>query len=176
MNKAVFLDRDGTLIAAGNNGPVNKPEHMVLLPGVVEGLHRLRKAGYLLIVVTNQGGIEMMHTTEEQVDEMHVALNEMLAASNSRVFIDAFFKCPHYIQPCDCRKPKPGMLTAAGKLFCLDMAKSRMIGDDIRDMRAAKNAGVGQWVLVKADRHKPEWNAEVEVVENFMEAVDRIIQ
>jgi D-glycero-D-manno-heptose 1,7-bisphosphate phosphatase len=145
MNKAVFIDRDGTL-----NREVeflSKPEQLQLIEGAVEALQLLKKLGYKLIVITNQSGIARGYFTEKDLQKIHETLREMLKASG--VELDAIYYCPHhpsegnapYVQECACRKPLPGMILAAAEQFQIDPAKSYMIGDKLSDIETGKNAG-----------------------------------
>ena len=102
MNKAVFLDRDGTLNV--DFGYVHNIKHFKLLPGVLYTLKELKQRGYLLIIITNQSGIERGYYTERQYIEFE---NEIYSFFEDRgVTIDDIFHCPHYITICNCRKPK----------------------------------------------------------------------
>ncbi len=144
-NKAVFLDRDGTINV--DKGYVYKIEDLEILPNVVEGLKLLRQAGYKLIIITNQSGIARGYYTEEDYfrfkKEMHEKLKE------HEIFINAEYFCPHhpngtiekYKSDCDCRKPKTGMLEQAARDFNLNLRESWMIGDSLRDIQTGKNAG-----------------------------------
>jgi D,D-heptose 1,7-bisphosphate phosphatase len=138
INKAIFLDRDGTINV--DKGYIHKIEDLEILPNVIEGLKKLYGFGYKLIIITNQSGIGRGYYTEENYfalrDEMHKRLK------NQGVLIIAEYFCPHNPEDnCKCRKPKTGMLEQAAKDFNLDLKECWMIGDKSLDIAAGKNAG-----------------------------------
>ncbi len=143
--RAVFLDRDGTLIV--DRPYCADPSTIELLPGVVEGLAILQKAGYLLVVVTNQSGIARGFFDETALHRMHERLDSMLAARGVRVA--AYYYCPHHVDgtnpalavPCSFRKPAPGMLMRAALDWSIDLGRSWLIGNTPGDYEAARAAG-----------------------------------
>ncbi len=145
MRRAVFLDRDGTLIRNHHYGC--DPGKIQLLDGVVEGLRQLQAEGYLLIVVTNQSGVARGFFTEDQLEAMHRRMAELLRRRG--VHLSAFYHCPHhpdgvvpaYSVVCDCRKPRPGLVLRACSDFGIDPARSWLIGDILDDVEAGKRAG-----------------------------------
>lgn len=142
MKPAVFLDRDGTINSDEGHYYVYRPEDFVLNPGVTDGIRRLNAAGYLVIVVTNQGGVAKGVYTAADVERVHARMRELLAAGGARV--DAVYYCPHHdsVAPCSCRKPAPGMLLRAIRDWNIDPARSVMVGDGSRDIEAARAAGI----------------------------------
>ena len=139
MNRAVFLDRDGVINAAvvkqGRPYPPATVEELVISPGVEAALLRLRKAGFRLIVVTNQPDVARGTQTRGRVEE----INAWLLA---RLPIDEFRVCYHDDRDnCHCRKPKPGLLLDAAKEHKLDLMTSFMVGDRWRDIEAGRTAG-----------------------------------
>ena len=138
MKKAIFLDRDNTLIE--DEGYIHKPEKVKLLPGVGEGLKLLKKLGYLLIVVSNQSGIGRGYFKEEDFHKVNSRLQELLKSYG--VQIDDFFFCPHKPEDnCNCRKPKTGMIEKASKKWNINVKESYVIGDKDIDVLLAENAG-----------------------------------
>lgn len=138
-SRAVFLDRDGVLnqavVVHGRPYPPTSLENMVILPGVPEALADLRRAGFLLIVVTNQPDVARGKTPLSLVE----AMNEHLRTS---LPLDAVRTCFHDdVQNCGCRKPKPGLLVDAARDFGIDLAASFMVGDRWRDIEAGRQAG-----------------------------------
>lgn len=139
MRRAVFLDRDGvinrSLVRDGKPyAPVNASE-FELLPGVGGALLRLRKGGFLNIVVTNQPDLATGKQQRKDLDLLHASLLAELA-------IDAIKVCPHTdADGCDCRKPKPGLLLEAAVELGIDLGESYMIGDRWRDVAAGQRAG-----------------------------------
>ena len=139
MNRrAVFLDRDGVLNSAvvrdGRPYPPASEMDLQVLPGVDDACRVLRKAGFLLIMVTNQPDIARGTISEEAVTSMNDRLQRELS-------LDAVYVCPHEGDACYCRKPKPGLLLEAASRFGIDLAASYMIGDRWRDTEAGLNAG-----------------------------------
>lgn len=153
MKKAVFLDRDGTVNK--ETGYLHKPDDFSFLPGVVEAIRIFRELGYMVIVVTNQSGVAHGYYEEEDVKRLHDHMDGLLALEGTSV--DAYYYCPHhpegarddYRKICGCRKPAPGMIQQAAKVFDLDLARSICIGDKTIDAQAGMNAGVGRCALVK---------------------------
>lgn len=142
--RAVFLDRDGTLIV---DKPYNaNPDDIVILPGVLEGLQELSAAGYLLVVVTNQSGVARGYYDHDAVVRMHDRLNQMLGPAGVR--IAAYYYCPHHVDgvdprlalPCPFRKPGPGMLFRAAMDWAIHLRRSWFIGDQPTDVGAARAA------------------------------------
>jgi len=141
MNKAAFLDRDGVINQKAPDGQyVTRWEEFQFLPGVVEGITQLNRAGFCIIVVTNQRCVAKGLLTEMDLKGLHQRMSEHLAHAGAR--IDAIFHCPHELDPpCSCRKPAPGMLLEAARSRDLDLASSWMIGDSAADIQAGKSAG-----------------------------------
>jgi D-glycero-D-manno-heptose 1,7-bisphosphate phosphatase len=143
---AVFLDRDGTLVEEVPY--LHDPDQVALLPGVAQGLARLARAGYALVVVTNQAGVARGLYDEAAVQAVHHRLAELLDGAGVR--LDAVLYCPHhpegtvpgYAGACRSRKPGPGMLEAAARRLDLDLAGSLLIGNHPTDVGAAAAAGV----------------------------------
>ena len=136
---AVFLDRDGVLNQAVVRDGVPHPPADVsslrILPGAVEACATLRKAGLLLIVVTNQPDIARGTTSWEDVQALNRRLSELLPLDEIRV-------CPHDDRDgCDCRKPSPGLLLAAARERGIDLRRSVMVGDRWRDIESGERAG-----------------------------------
>lgn len=150
--KAVFLDRDGTLNV--NTGYVGDVENVVLVPQAAEGARMLSEAGFALVAVSNQSGIARGYFSEADADAVDARLRELLGARGVRM--TAMYRCPHWpederpasAQPCDCRKPKPGMLLRAAADLHLDLSQSWMVGDRLLDMQAGRAAGC-RCVLVR---------------------------
>ena len=148
MRSAVFLDRDNTILA--NDGDLGDPESVRLLAGAADGIASLRRAGFVLVVVTNQGGVARGRYDEAAVHAVHRALENRLrrAAAIDRA-IDLYLHCPyhpdgtvaHYRRDHPWRKPAPGMLLAAAAALDIDLSASWMVGDAPRDLEAGRQAG-----------------------------------
>jgi len=153
--RAVFLDRDGVINRAvvrnGKPYPPDGVNELEILPGVQESLEKLKKAGFLLIVVSNQPDVARGKTKREVVDEINAFLRQSLP-------IDEFRMCFHDgPDGCGCRKPLPGMLLDASREFGIDLTQSVMVGDRWRDMDAGINAGCQTFFIdYKYDEKKPE--------------------
>ena len=117
MNKAIFLDRDGTINV--DFGYVYKTQELELLPGVAEALRIFQELGYLLIVITNQSGIGRGYFTLEDAEQFNQALAQELEKHG--VILNDFYTCPHVPEEhCECRKPSPFMVTEAMKKYDID--------------------------------------------------------
>ena len=141
----MFLDRDGVLLR--DPGYLSNPDAVELLPGVPDALRRLRAAGWRLVVVTNQSGVARGRFTEATLAEIHAQMVGMLQADGA--YFDAIYYCPHlpnatspeYQCDCSCRKPQPGMLSAAAAALGLDLGASWMVGDKFADVAAGRAVG-----------------------------------
>lgn len=142
QRKAVFLDKDGTLV---RDVPYNTdPDAVELMPGVLDGLQQLQRRGFVLFVVSNQGGIGEGRLDEAQLDAVWQRTERLLAAGGVR--IEAFYYCPHAAGPggqpvCSCRKPRPGLLWRAAVEHQIDLYNSWMVGDILDDVEAGHGAG-----------------------------------
>lgn len=141
MNRAVFLDRDGVINRkAPEGGYITRWEEVEILPGTSEAIAQLNRAGFLVIVVTNQRAVAKGLMTIADLESIHRRLCEQLALGGAK--IDAVFYCPHELDPpCRCRKPEPGMLLDAARRYDLDLRASWMIGDSEKDIEAGRRAG-----------------------------------
>jgi D-glycero-D-manno-heptose 1,7-bisphosphate phosphatase len=150
MQKAIFLDRDGTLNNNQDHYYIWRPEAFHLNRGVIEALTELRKRGYLLVVITNQGGVSKGEYGLEDVEAVHIRMRSVLEEGG--VQLDAVYYCPHHSaqENCLCRKPLPLMIQKALARFEIDPARSWMVGDSERDVEAGKAAGL-LTLLVKSN-------------------------
>jgi histidinol-phosphate phosphatase family protein len=140
--RAVFLDRDGTLIRAYGGRPANTADEVELLPTVADGMVVLAAQLLVPIVVTNQGGIGLGFISIEDFSEQTDRLNDLLVEACG-VRVAATYLCPH--RPdfgCECRKPKPGMILDAARDLNIDLGRSYMVGDSETDSLAAEAAGI----------------------------------
>ncbi len=177
LNRAIFLDRDGTINVEKDY--LIAPADLVLLPGVGEALRRGQEAGFLLIVVTNQSGVARGYFSASAVEELHDHLQRELFSFGVR--IDAFYLCPHHPEhgdgPCNCRKGEPGMLLQAAQEHHIDLAASWMIGDKSSDVEAGLNAGCRS-ILVRTGYGVQEGQGlppSALVVDSLTEAIELII-
>ncbi len=162
MRPAVFLDRDGVIneisVLNGVPRPPNNVEEFRFLPGVRETCEALNKAGYLLIVVTNQPDVARGTQTQERVEEINRLVEQELPVA-------VVLTCYHdNSDTCDCRKPKPGLLLQAASTWEIDLKRSFMIGDRWSDTQAGKTAGC-KTILIERDysqrdKCQPDWIAQ----------------
>jgi histidinol-phosphate phosphatase family protein len=173
LRPAVFLDRDGTIIA--DRHYLADPEGVELLPGAAGAVARLNTAGWFACLVTNQSGIGRGLFTEAEYRAVHARMVALLAAAGAR--LDAAYHsplAPHQPDPHGTRKPGLGLFRRAAREHGLDLARSVFVGDRVRDVAAAGEVG-GRAILVRGaqselDRLPPG----VEVVDSLAEAVERI--
>lgn len=186
MNKAIFLDRDGTINVEKNY--LYKIEDFEFLPGVIQGLKLLQDAGFLLIVITNQSGIARGLYREEDFNKLNTWMLETL--KNKGINITHVYYCPHhpdavidlYKLDCECRKPKIGMFRQAICDYNIDLNQSYSIGDKLRDT-TIRDYSINKCYLVGVNE-KSEIINEVKngkyekvcYVKNFMDAVRDIIK
>jgi len=143
--RAIIMDRDGTVCE--EVGYVNHVSRVRLLARSATAIRRANEAGFQTVIVTNQAGVARGYFDEHLVDEVHDRVREMLASDGAR--LDGLYYCPHhpevgaapYRKACDCRKPRPGMLLRARDEMGIDLARSYMIGDSVRDIEAGHRAG-----------------------------------
>lgn len=154
MKKAVFLDRDGTLIE--EKVYLADPDKVVIFPGTGPALRRLMDAGFLLLIVTNQSGIGRGYYTVNDMHAVNARLCELLARDGVR-FEKIYFAPESPESPSRGRKPSPQFLFDARDEFGVDLAQSYMIGDKLIDLECGWNAGVKQSILVRTG-----YGAEVE--------------
>ncbi len=180
--KAIFIDKDGTLIY---NVPYNiDPKKIRLYDGAGKSLRQLKEHGFLLIVVSNQSGVAMGYFDERELSIVEKKIQHDLLPD--RVALDAIFYCPHhpngkipgYAQDCRCRKPMPGLLFSASAKFDIDLSQSWMIGDILNDVEAGNRAGC-QTVLIN-NGNETEWRVNIDrlpskIVSNINDAANLIL-
>lgn len=177
--RAVFLDRDGTLNVEKDY--LFRPEEFEFILGAPQAVRRLKAAGFLVVVVTNQSGVARGFYGEAEVERLHRHVQQLLVPFDTS--IDAFYFCPHhpvdgigrYRVDCDCRKGRPGMLLQAAREHRIDLSRSYMIGDKPADIEAGTAAGCTP-ILVRTG-----YGAKVKVecslqADDLPEAVELILQ
>ena len=183
MSRAVFLDRDGVINQSPPEGDyITAWEDFHILPGVAEAIALLKKAGFSVIVVTNQRCVARGLMTDTDLEEMHRRMTEVLARAGA--LVDDTYYCPHEAEPpCECRKPAPGMLLKAARSHGIELQASWMIGDSETDVEAGKNAGCKTARIFAANEESDELRhsrttagcAEI-VATSLPEAVRRILE
>ncbi|MGI4749386.1 MAG: D-glycero-alpha-D-manno-heptose-1,7-bisphosphate 7-phosphatase [Janthinobacterium lividum] len=161
MNKAIFIDKDGTLVP---DIPYNvDPELITLNEGVIDGLKLLKAQGFIFIMISNQSGVARGYFPEEALFNVKNKVQELLKPDNIR-FEDFYWSFNHpqgtvekYAVECNFRKPKPGMILQAAEEHAIDLKNSWMIGDILNDVEAGKRAGC-QAVLID-NGNETEWIA-----------------
>ncbi|HWB97588.1 MAG TPA: HAD family hydrolase [Bryobacteraceae bacterium] len=162
MRRAVFLDRDGVLnqvqVREGRPYPPDTASEVQIPADAAPALESLRTAGFLLIVVTNQPDVARGKQTREGVEAIHQILRSALP-------VDDFFVCYHDdSDACDCRKPLPGLLTAAAARYDIDLGASYLIGDRWRDIDAGAAAGCTTILIDYGYRERaPQHTADIRV-------------
>jgi D-glycero-D-manno-heptose 1,7-bisphosphate phosphatase len=172
LRPAVFLDRDGVLnevvVRDGKPLPPQSPDEVIVMAGVAEACARLRRKGFVLVVVTNQPDVARGIQSANGV----AAINSVLRHS---VDVDAVYVCPHDNEDgCECRKPKPGMLRAAAEDLLLAMDRSFMVGDRWSDIAAGQGAGC-RTVYIDNGYQEQQPTAPDHVVGNPVEALEWIL-
>ncbi len=179
MTKAAFLDRDGVINQkAGEGQYVTRWEEMSFLPGSSEAIRLFNRAGFLVVVVSNQRCVAKGLVTSNEVDSLHARMRGAFEAKGAT--IDAIYYCPHEILPaCSCRKPRPGMLLQAARTYDIDLAASWMIGDSESDVEAGRTAGCST-ARVKAAANTATGTPEVVsadmVAASLFDATHKILQ
>lgn len=182
MKKAIFLDKDGTLVY---DIPYNvDPSRVRFNDGAIAALRKFKQHDYLLIVVSNQSGVAHGYFSEQTLRALGTHINETLGRRGLK--LDDFRYCPHhpagkiaaYSMDCTCRKPKPGLILESAQKFDIDLSHSWMIGDILNDVEAGNRAGCRtilinngnetEWDL--ADNRKP-----TAIVGNLLEAAEVIV-
>jgi D-glycero-D-manno-heptose 1,7-bisphosphate phosphatase len=184
MKRAVFLDRDGTIIEEARY--LDRLDLIALYPWTGAALRSLRDAGFALVVITNQGGVARGYFDEPFVRDAHARLDTMLRGEG--VTIDGYYYCPHdpagtihgYTHVCECRKPASGLVSMAARDLALDVARSFVVGDKWKDVELAQNVGA-KGVLVRtgygrsAERTPPPGVQAGAVVDTLLEASEWIL-
>ena len=175
--KAIFLDRDGTINKYV--GFLRDIEQFELIDGAAEAIRLINESGYLAIVVTNQPVIARGEASFEELDTIHNKMETLLGAEGA--YIDAIYYCPHHPHKgyegevpelkidCDCRKPKPGMLLKAAQDFNIALSQSWMIGDGENDVKAGQAAGC-KTVLIDSEDYDQDMTAD-----SLLRAVEQIV-
>jgi D-glycero-D-manno-heptose 1,7-bisphosphate phosphatase len=182
MRRAVFIDRDGTI--SEEVGYINHPSRFRVFPYAAAAIKHLNDAGWLAIVVTNQAGVARGYFSEDMIQTVHAEMTKELENGGAR--LDAVYYCAHhpsvgeppYRFDCDCRKPKPGLISRAARDFDIDLAGSWMVGDRYSDVELARNAGVQSMFVLSGygrgewEHQRSTWTEQPDLVaENLLEAV-----
>jgi D-glycero-D-manno-heptose 1,7-bisphosphate phosphatase len=183
MRPAVFLDRDGTLIE--EVGYLDRFEQIRLFPYSVEAVRMLNRAGFAVVVATNQSGVARGFFDEAFVGAVHERLGRWFGDAGAR--IDGFYYCPHhpegpvpaYQRACECRKPRPGLLRRAASDLDLDLARSFVVGDRANDIEAGRAVGAAGVLVMTGYGMSVEPDARTgarAVTNNLIEAVGWVLR
>jgi D-glycero-D-manno-heptose 1,7-bisphosphate phosphatase len=171
--KCIFIDRDGTLIEEVNF--LHRVEDLRFFNYTDEAVKLLKEHGFLIVIATNQSGIGRGIYTENQMHNVHQAIQNQLTEK-----IDAFYFCPHVPdEGCDCRKPNLGMIESACKDFSIDLSESWMIGDKVLDVELGRNANIKTALVRTGYGEKDEKKLKNQpdfIAETLIEAVQFIIE
>ena len=178
----MFLDRDGVI---NEGGSINRADQLRLIPGAAAAIERLKQAGYVVVVVTNQGGLGEGFNGEvlwrhaplnrQDLDAIH---EELLRQLGPAAMPDLIKVCPHAtFLNCACRKPKPGMIRSAARELELDLAQSFLVGDRTTDLEAAVAADVQPVLVLTGDGEsaRDQWEGRAAVAPSIWEAVELIV-
>ncbi len=184
--RAVFIDRDGTL--SEEVGYINHPSRFRLFPYSAEAIKLLNDHGWLAVVTTNQAGVARGYFSEDLIATVHTVMTTEIERGGAR--LDAIYYCAHhpsvgeppYRIDCDCRKPKPGLISKAAEDLTLDLSQSWMVGDRYSDVELARNAGVRS-ALVLSGYGRGEWEYQRSawmqqpdlVAQTLLDAVSQIV-
>jgi D-glycero-D-manno-heptose 1,7-bisphosphate phosphatase len=182
MHKAIFLDKDGTLV---ENVPYNVDlQKLKFCEGAYEALKRFSESGFKLFIVSNQSGVAKGHFKEDALLLLEKGIRRLFSHHN--ISLDGFYYCPHYeagiireyAVTCPCRKPKPGMLLRAAEEHHLNLKESWMVGDILNDVEAGNRAGCRS-ILIE-NGNETEWKngafrKPYATVSNLIEAAEVIL-
>ncbi len=162
MPRMIILDRDG-VINQDSDDYIKNADEWIPIPGSLEAIKRLKKAGYLVTIASNQSGIARGLFSEDDLKAIDEKMHRMLDARGASV--DGVFYCPHGPQAnCICRKPKPGLLIQIAQKYDIDLSDTPYVGDNIGDIKAAKMANARP-ILVRTGKGE-------HVMQNYPEALD----
>jgi len=174
MNRAVFLDRDGTINVEVDY--LSKLEDFEFLPNTITALKKLSDSNFKIIITTNQSAIARGFLDEKELDKIHKHMIRQLSRNGAR--IDAIYVCPHHPDDnCPCRKPRTGLLKKAAKDFDISLKESYLVGDSTKDIQTGINAGC-KTILVKtgyAGKDKLYHVKPGRLAEDLLDAVENII-
>ena len=173
----IILDRDG-VINFDSDHYIKNPDEWIAIPGSLEAIAQLNRAGYRVLVATNQSGVARGYYSLETLDEIHEKMQRELAEVGGHV--EEIFFCPHHPdEKCQCRKPQPGLFQNMAKKYQINLADTFFVGDNLSDVQVAKVVGCKPLlVMTGKGAQMLEKNPELKTVKSFSnlaEAVDYIL-
>jgi D-glycero-D-manno-heptose 1,7-bisphosphate phosphatase len=181
FKKVVFLDRDG-VINYDSPQYIKSRSEFKFIPGSIEAVTELTLNGFISIVISNQSALSRKLISPKELENIHIMMKKAIASAGGRI-MDIFF-CPHMPDDgCECRKPEPGLIFRAQRIYNITLAETVMVGDSTKDIECARNAGCGTAVLVKSGNDPDAENAlkrkgifPDHVAQNLREAAKWIIK
>jgi D,D-heptose 1,7-bisphosphate phosphatase len=179
-NKAIFIDRDGTINVDVHY--LDNPDKFQMYPGVGEGVKKLKENGFKVIVITNQSGIARGYFTKKQLSNIHEKMRKEFQKFD--IELDGIYYCPHHPDDnCNCRKPNTELFEKAVKEHNIDIKKSYVLGDKIQDISAGKKIGAGA-ILIPEPHLKGkflsknnDWESNPDyIADDFLDAVEWILK
>lgn len=175
--KLIILDRDG-VINVDSDEYVKHPEEWHPIEGSLEAIARLYRAGWRVVVASNQSGLARGYFDGAMLNAMHQKCRELLSPLGGA--IDAFFVCPHGPEDhCTCRKPSPGLFLEIGRRFDVPLAGVPAVGDSLRDLQASAAAGCTPWLVETGNglktRQSPDLPPGTQFAHNLAEVADRLL-
>jgi D-glycero-D-manno-heptose 1,7-bisphosphate phosphatase len=179
-HRAAFLDRDGVINEERNF--VHRVEDFRFLPGVMEACREFVRAGYLLVIVTNQSGIARGYYDTRDYERLTAWMKERFVEAGAP--LTAVYHCPHHPEAavpslrlaCDCRKPAPGLILQATRELDIDLGRSFLVGDKISDIEAGRAAGVGKCFLMREPHSAPPEPNSADAVIHSLAEVNNLIR
>ncbi len=178
MSPLIILDRDGVINEDSDNY-VRSPEEFIPIPGSLQAIAQLKNSGFIVVIASNQSGIARGYFTEETLHSMHEKLKRLL--SDFSVSLDGIFYCPHGPDDhCECRKPKPGLIFQIQEHLNASLENAIFIGDSLRDIQAARAAGIRP-LLVRTgkgkntEKNNPAELTDVKIFDDLLSASEYIL-
>ena len=175
--KLIILDRDG-VINVDSDEYVKHPDEWHPLPGSLEAISRLTRAGWRVVVASNQSGLSRGYFDAAALNAMHMKCRDLLRPLGGT--IDAFFVCPHGPDDgCDCRKPAPGMFADIGRRYDTSLTGVPAVGDSLRDLKASAQAGCTPWLVETGNglktRQSADLPANTRFAKDLADVVDQLL-
>lgn len=182
MTRLIVLDRDG-VINEDSDDYIKSPDEFIPVPGSLDAIAKLNRAGYTVVVATNQSGLARGYFTEQTLQQMHDKLTDLLSQAGGK--IEKIYVCPHRPDDnCDCRKPRPGLLERILSDYPVEPGTVTLIGDSLKDLQVARAVNItpmlvrtGKGVRTESSLQKDENKsfANTPIFDNLAQAVDHLL-